>query len=78
MFKKYRKLIYAFLYVFALSITNTIKGGIIIECGHNIQYWIAEIVSLLLMTSLLYFLYNTMNEGKCTTVKREVKDEIHD
>jgi len=30
------------------------------------------------MTSLLYFLYNTMNEGKCTTVKREVKDEIHD
>jgi hypothetical protein len=78
MIKKYKNLIYSFIHIFALSLTNTVKGGIIVECGYNIQYWIAELVSLLLMTSLLYFLYKTINDGKCTTVKREVKDEIHD
>ena len=78
MVKKYKNLIYSFIYIFALVIINTVNGGIIVECGHNIQFWIAESISLLIMSSLLYFLYNTINEGKCTTVKRETKDEVHD
>lgn len=76
MLKKYKKLIYSFFYIFTLCITSTIKGGIIVDCGYNIQYWIAELVSLLLLSSFLYFLYNTMNEGKCTTIKRESSHEV--
>jgi len=78
MIRKYKNLIYSSVNLFSLSIINTIKGGVIMECGYNYIFWITELISLLLMISLLYFLYKTINEGKCTTVKREVKDEIHD
>jgi len=77
MIRKYKNLIYASVNLFSLSIINTIKGGVIMECGYNYLFWITELISLLFMISLLYFLYKTINEGKCTTVKREVKDEIH-
>ena len=76
MIRKYKNLIFSFLNVFALSIINTIKGGIIMECGYNSHFWISELISLLLMISLLYFLYKTINEGKCTTIKRESSDEV--
>lgn len=77
MIKKYKNLFYSFLNVFALSTVNTVKGGIIMECGYNGQFWVTELISLLLTITLLYFLYKTINDGKCTTVKREVKDEVH-
>ncbi len=78
MIRKYKNLIYASLNIFALSIINTIKGGVIMECGYNHIFWICELISLLFMISLLYFLYRTINEGKCTTIKREYSDEVSD
>ena len=78
MIKKYKNLIFAIFNIIALSMVNTLKGGIIVECGHNTQFWITELVSLLLTISLLYFVYRKINEGKCTTVVREKRNEVHD
>lgn len=76
--KKYRNIFLSFLNVFALCTINTIKGAIIVECGYNYQFWISELISLLLTISLLFFIYKMINEGKCTTVIRKKKDEVYD
>lgn len=78
MLKKYKNIFFAFLNVFALSTINTIKGGVIIECGYNYQFWIFELISLLLTISLLFFMYNTISNGRCTTIVRDIKDKVHD
>lgn len=67
MFKKVRKLTISVLLVVLISIVNTMKGGIIMECGYNTQYWITELVSLLLGFGLLYYLLY-VKDTQCTTV----------
>lgn len=54
----------------ALSIVDTFKGYILSHCGYNYEFWITEGVSLLISISLLFYLWNTIQEGKCITVKK--------
>ena len=65
--KKIKKVTFAVLLVILISIINTLKGAIIIECGYKFQFWIAESLSLLLTFGLLYYLLY-VKDTNCTTV----------
>ena len=71
MLKRLGKISVSIILVILISITNTIKGGIIMECGYNIQYWITEVISLLLASGLLYYLLRITASSNCTTVVNE-------
>jgi uncharacterized membrane protein len=74
--KKYKNIIYSFINVILLSIVNTFKGAVIVECGYGWEYLIVESLSLLLTIILLYFLYITIQKGQCiTVVNKRVKKE---
>lgn len=64
---KIKKVTVAVLLVILISIINTLKGAIIVECGYNIQFWVAESLSLLMTFGLLYYLLY-IRETNCTTV----------
>jgi hypothetical protein len=70
MLKRIGKLTIAVLLVILISIVNTIKGGIIVECGYNTQYWLTEVTSLLLSFGLLYYLL-CIKHTQCTTIVNE-------
>jgi hypothetical protein len=71
MFKKVKSITITILLVVLISIVNTVKGGIIMECGYNFQFWFTEIISLLLWFGLLYYLLKLTNHSNCTTVVNE-------
>ena len=70
MLKRIGKLTISVLLVVLISIVNTIKGGIIVECGYNTQYWLTEVISLLLSFGLLYYLL-CIRRTQCTTIVNE-------
>jgi hypothetical protein len=67
---RFQKLILTILGLSALSIVDTFKGYILSHCGYNYEFWITEGVSLLISITLLFYLWNTIQEGKCITVKK--------
>lgn len=69
--KKVGKITTSILLVALISIINTIKGGVIIESGYELQFWIFETISLLLMFGLLYYILRSDKKSNCTTVINE-------
>jgi hypothetical protein len=68
--KKFHKIILTIIGLSTLSIVNTFKGYILSHCGYNYEFWITELISLLISISLLFFLWNIIHEGTCITIKK--------
>jgi len=73
---RYKKLIITLLLISLLSVADTIKGAVIIECGYNSQFWFIESISLLIGIILLLYVYNNISYSKCTTIVKKSSDEV--
>ena len=73
---RYKKLIITLLLITLLSVANTIKGAVIIECGYSFQFWFIESISLLIGIILLLYVYNNISYSKCTTIVKKSSDEV--
>jgi len=72
---KYQKVILIVFGLSLLSIVDTIKGFIISELGYTMEFWLVESASLLISISLLYYLWNNINDGYCYTKEDNSKQK---
>jgi len=70
--QRYQKLILIFIGLSVLSVVDTLKGYIISHCGYTSEFWVMEIISLLVSIVLLSYLWNNILEGNCFTKKSNI------
>lgn len=68
--KKNSKLLTSIVFLALLSITNNIQGYVLSKVGFSYVLFGLEFFSLLLTVLFLYFLICIIEDGKCSTVKK--------
>jgi len=69
--RRYQKLILITAGLSVLSVVDTFKGYVISHCGYTSPFWVMEIISLLISTLLLSYLWCNIIEGSCFTKERK-------
>jgi len=54
--------------ILLLSFANTLKGVVMVKCGYGLEYWLVEILSLLIGSGLLYLIWKLNDLSHCSTV----------
>jgi hypothetical protein len=65
---KITKFTIIFFLILLLSIANTLKGVAMVKCGYGLEYWLVEILSLLIGSGLLYLIWKLNDLSHCSTV----------
>ena len=65
---KITKFTIIFFLILLLSIANTLKGVAMVKCGYGLEYWLVEILSLLIGSGLLYLIWKLDDLSHCSTV----------
>ena len=65
---KITKFTIIFFLILLLSIANTLKGVAMVKCGYGLEYWLVEILSLLIGSGLLYLIWKLNDLSNCSTV----------
>ncbi len=69
--KKNNKLITSIVFLSLLSVTNNLEGYILSKFGFGYTLLGVEFLSTLLTILFLYFLICMIDDGNCTTIKRD-------
>jgi hypothetical protein len=65
---KITKFTIIFFLILLLSFANTLKGVVMVKCGYGLEYWLVEILSLLIGSGLLYLIWKLNDLSNCSTV----------
>jgi hypothetical protein len=65
---KITKFTIIFFLILLLSFANTLKGVVMVKCGYGLEYWLVEILSLLIGSGLLYLIWKLDDLSHCSTV----------
>ena len=65
---KITKFTIIFFLILLLSFANTLKGVVMVKCGYGLEYWLVEILSLLIGSGLLYLIWKLNDLSHCSTV----------
>ena len=65
---KITKFTIIFFLILLLSFANTLMGVAMVKCGYGLEYWLVEILSLLIGSGLLYLIWKLNDLSNCSTV----------